>query len=236
MSLTSVTCQRIERVIPSSITKQLNENGVLVNDQHRFGTVHSWEVRLIQTTKNNPWEAGHSIASPIAYFFRGYHHTRCIPNDPQCLAWIAEWFWKRTQVVGQLGEKSHPVEVKSGATKSQSWDHFYPYIYMYINNTGTRITSSIKLFANDFLLYRQVQSPAGAILLQKDLDPHTEWSYASVMWAMGKEHDNNQEAQRLVEYWKEVIKHRKNLWERPCVWAMDGWNQRLLNLENLLQL
>ena len=41
---------------------------------------------------------------------------------------------------------------------------------LYINDITDRVSSTLRLFADDCLLYQKIQSPQDSILLQKDLD------------------------------------------------------------------
>lgn len=48
-------------------------------------------------------------------------------------------------------------------------------LLLYINNIGRGISSEIRLFADDCLLYRKVFSPEDAFALQSDLDQLSIW-------------------------------------------------------------
>ena len=43
-------------------------------------------------------------------------------------------------------------------------------LLLYINDTNNEITSQIKLFANDSIVYRHIRNQNGQVILQNDLD------------------------------------------------------------------
>ena len=58
-----------------------------------------------------------------------------------------------------------------------------PLCFLFVNDIGNDITSNIKLFADDTLLYGLVHNSNDAISLQSDLDKLVEWAK---LWQMGK--------------------------------------------------
>ena len=65
------------------------------------------------------------------------------------------------------------VRVKSGVPQGTVLG---PLLFLiYINDIGTNISSTLRLFADDCLLYRVINSPQDAELLQQDLNLIIEW-------------------------------------------------------------
>jgi hypothetical protein len=89
--------------------------------------------------------------------------------------WIEAWLTGRTQSVILDGESSAKASVKSGVPQGTVLG---PLMFLlYINDIAECVsTSKIKLFADDCLLYRNVNSPADADLLQADLTKLQKWS------------------------------------------------------------
>ena len=56
-----------------------------------------------------------------------------------------------------------------------------PLCFLFVNDIGNDITSNIKLFADDTLLYGPVHNSNDAITLQSDLDKLVEWAK---LWRM----------------------------------------------------
>jgi hypothetical protein len=47
---------------------------------------------------------------------------------------------------------------------------------LYVNDVGEGVNSEVKLFADDCLLYRTIESESDTKQLQEDLSKMTEWS------------------------------------------------------------
>jgi hypothetical protein len=72
------------------------------------------------------------------------------------------------------GEKSRSVKVKSGVPQGTVLD---PLMFLlYINDIGEKIGSSVRLFADDSLIYMAVSSRNDCQRLQDDLTTMVNWS------------------------------------------------------------
>jgi len=73
------------------------------------------------------------------------------------------------------GETSEPVKVRSGVPQVTVLG---PLLFLlYVNDIGSKVKESrIKLFADDCLLYREVNNDDDAAALQRDLNALEEWS------------------------------------------------------------
>ena len=81
--------------------------------------------------------------------------------------WITTWLTSRTQRVLVEGCTSSTKEVLSGVPLSTVLG---PLMFLlYINDIDTNNTSSIRLYADDCVLYRVIKSPQDRLLLQQDL-------------------------------------------------------------------
>ena len=88
--------------------------------------------------------------------------------------WIESWLAGRTQRVVLEGEMSDPCPVSSGVPQGSVLG---PTLFLlYINDIGQDISSTIRLFADDTILYRPISSEADARQLQADLDKLVKWS------------------------------------------------------------
>ena len=76
---------------------------------------------------------------------------------------------------GEFSEKSC---VRSGVLQGTVLG---PLCFLFVNDIGNDITSNIKLFADDTLLYGLVHNSNDAISLQSDLDKLVEWAK---LWQM----------------------------------------------------
>ena len=72
------------------------------------------------------------------------------------------------------GEESGVVKVASGVPQGTVLG---PLMFLiFINDIGARIKSSIRLFADDCLLYKRIESPKDANDLQQDLNELLLWA------------------------------------------------------------
>ena len=87
--------------------------------------------------------------------------------------WINSWLSQHTQHVVD-GESSEFIRVMSGV--SQGIVLGPPIFLLYINDISNNLTSHIKLFANDCIIYTTISSPEDSLLLQEDLDRIFNWT------------------------------------------------------------
>ena len=87
--------------------------------------------------------------------------------------WIEDFLSAKTQEVVIDGAKSTPSPVSSGVPQVTVLG---PLLFLaYINDTSEGIQSTIKLFADDSLLYRKISSKRDCVEIQQDLDRLQEW-------------------------------------------------------------
>ena len=102
------------------------------------------------------------------------HHYQYYKIDNLVWKWIQSWLTERTQSVIVGGAFSKPVSVLSFVPQGIVLG---PLLFLlYINNITDRVSSTLRLFADDCLLHRKIQSPQDSILLQKDLDILSHWA------------------------------------------------------------
>jgi len=90
------------------------------------------------------------------------------------LQWIKNWLTDRYQQVVVDGDKSKPVKVRSGVPQGTVLG---PLLFLiYINDINKGITSQLRLFADDCLLYHPIIKEEDQHTLQKDLDQLCKWS------------------------------------------------------------
>jgi hypothetical protein len=88
--------------------------------------------------------------------------------------WINQWLTTRTQRVVLHGDTSSLIPVKSGVPQGTVLG---PLMFlMYVNDIGEGLTSNIRLFADDCLLYHPITNVDHTIILQNDLDTLTKWA------------------------------------------------------------
>ena len=77
------------------------------------------------------------------------------------------------------GASSQPVSVLSGIPQGTVLG---PLMFLlYVNNIAAGISSSLRLFADNCLLYRTIKSTEDSTILQKDLEMLSQWA---TVWQM----------------------------------------------------
>ena len=87
--------------------------------------------------------------------------------------WISSWLSERSQKVVLDGQASDPVAVLSGVPHGSVLG---PVLFLiFINDLPDNIRSSVRLFADDCVLYRNMKSPTDCQILQDDLNSLSQW-------------------------------------------------------------
>ena len=88
--------------------------------------------------------------------------------------WIQSWLTEHSQSVVVDGTSSKPVSVLSSVPLGTVLG---PLMFLlYINDITDRVSSTLRLFADDSLLCHKIQSSHDSILLQKDLNLLSHWA------------------------------------------------------------
>ena len=94
----------------------------------------------------------------------------------EVLNWISDWLTQRNQRVCVDGETSGMKTVRSGVPQGTVLGPLC--FLLYINDIGNSVSpgTSIRLFADDSLLYRTIHSTESCHQLQEDLTQLVQWS------------------------------------------------------------
>ena len=88
--------------------------------------------------------------------------------------WITNFLTKRTMSVVLEGESSEETTVESGIPQGTVLG---PLLFLcHINDLPTTVTSKVRLFADDYLLYREIRSFQDHLILQEDLHRLEIWA------------------------------------------------------------
>ena len=189
VSLTCICCKTLEHIIVSNINKHLAFESILADCQHGFRSQRSCETQLVQffhdlvsnldRALNRNHRQTDVIIMNFAKAFDKVPHRRLLYKldyygiRGSTHKWITSWLSGRFQKVVLDGQASDPVPVLSGVPQGSVLG---PVLFLiFINDLPENIRSSVRLFADDCVLYRNIESPTDCQILQDDLNRLAQW-------------------------------------------------------------
>ena len=186
----------MEHFIASQPMGHLNTNNILYDLQHGFEGKCSCETQLLALDHDlvHGVNANKQTDMAILDFSKAFDKVshKCLlyklqwyGADPLTHTWIADFLRNRTQAVVLEGETSTSVPVTSGVPQGTVLG---PILFLvYINDLPECISNStVRLFADDCILYRQIDSIADCVKLQDDLNALQHWEDMWLMTFNGK--------------------------------------------------
>ena len=185
VSLTSVICKLLERLIKDHIVEFLVKHKLLNSSQHGFLKARSCLTNMLcfleEITK---WI---DVGSPVDIIYLDFQkafdkvpHQRLLLKlkahgiGDSITDWIEQWLTDRRQRVVVDGEVSNWKSVLSGVPQGSVLG---PILFLiYINDLDDSITSNVLKFADDTKLFRKVNTDGDKQHLQNDLDRLVKWS------------------------------------------------------------
>ena len=117
----------------------------------------------------------------------------------QTLAWVKDFLRMRQQSVVVDGCKSSSSSVLSGVPQGSVLG---PMLFLaFLNDLPACVSSSVRLFADDTIMYRPIKSATDIGILQKDLEHLDNWSET---WQMDF-HPSNCEVMRVQRSKKQLV-------------------------------
>ena len=185
ISLTSVCCKTMEHIICHSILDHLNTYNIINPIQHGFRPGLSCQTQLILLVDEilRAMDQRYQVDLIMLDFSKAFDtvaHKKLLRKlehygiESHTHLWIQTWLTNRTQKVVVEGEMSEKLKVLSGVPQGTVLG---PLMFLlYVNDISTGIRSSIRLFADDCVLYRVIETTEDHNILQQDLNTLVEWS------------------------------------------------------------
>lgn len=186
ISITSSCCKMLEHVIAGFIHEFLAERNILSPYQHGFRKKMSTVTQLVTTVHH--FSAALDESGQVEVVFLDFSKAfDKVPHDkllyklefiglPDCiLNWIRAYLSNRKQYVDINGCFSHSLAVTSGVPQGSVLG---PLLFLlYINDLVSVIPEavSVRLFADDCIVFREIRSPDDCVVLQESLFQIERW-------------------------------------------------------------
>jgi hypothetical protein len=185
ISLTCITCKIMEHVVLSHVAKHMSRNNILLDSQHGFREKLSTVTQLIVSTHDWASTLNQKGQSDVVLldFSKAFdlvpHHRLAVKlhhygiRGPT-LNWVKAFLKGRRQAVSVNGMHSSWEDITSGVPQGSVLG---PVLFLlYINDISQQLQSQIRLFADDSIVYKEINTPADHEILQNDLDTLSSWA------------------------------------------------------------
>ena len=161
------------------------KNDIITPNQHGFRQGRSCENQLVEAV--NDWASNinkqHQTDAIFLDFSKAFdkvshrtlvHKLKFYGIQGSTINWIHGFLTGRSQTVSVKGASSPSTDVISGVPQGSVLG---PALFLvYINDICEEVSSSIRLFADDCVLYRSIHTRDDHIALQQDLSTLADWA------------------------------------------------------------
>lgn len=184
ISLTSICSKLMEHVIYSNTVKFLNRHNFFHHSQHGFRSGLSCDTQLASFYNDISSSVDLNIPTDALFLdfekaFDKVPHQRlllklsCLNINTSTFNWIRSFLTNRQQFVYANNHSSNHLPVISGVPQGTVLG---PLLFLiYINDLPANISSNIRLFADDCVVYRPIKNPTDIAILQNDLNLIESW-------------------------------------------------------------
>jgi len=184
ISLTCICSKIMEHIVVSNIMQHADKNNILKVNQHGFRRKLSCETQLltfIQEMHDNLQDGYQTdiILLDFAKAFDKVSHSKLLYKldyygiNSEVLNWIKSFLMNRSQQVVVENAKSNSIPVSSGVPQGSVLG---PCLFLFfINDLPDSVSSNVRLFADDTILYRKIGCENDSRLLQLDLNKLELW-------------------------------------------------------------
>ena len=185
VSLTCVCCKLMEHILVRHMLRHFDDKKIISDKQHGFRKGHSCETQLITTVNDllASADVGNRMDIAILDFSKAFDmvsHRRLMSKldhygiRGNIHKWISSFLNNRNQKVVIDGYSSDTISVDSGVPQGSVLG---PILFLvFINDLPDLVKSQCRLFADDCLLYNEIQTFNDSLQLQKDLKLLENWA------------------------------------------------------------
>jgi hypothetical protein len=185
ISLTSICCKIMERLLKRQITNFLESNNLFTDAQHGFRRNRSCLTNLILSEESWKRSLDEKNEVDVIYIdfrkaFDSVPHERLL-NKLSCYGiagklheWLKHFITGRTQRVQVNGCISQSEDVTSGVPQGSVLG---PLLFLlYVNDIPANLNCDILMFADDLKIWKAIKSNEDSAELQRNVDYLQEWS------------------------------------------------------------
>jgi hypothetical protein len=185
VSLTSVVCKVLERIIKDRLVIHFEQHQLMHSSQHGFTKGRSCLTNLLTYLEDvtRAVDEGHPLDAIYLDFSKAFDkvpHRRLLRKleahgiSGKTLKLVASWLNGRRQKVVLNGKVSSEASVLSGVPQGSVLG---PILFIvFLNDIDLVVSSKILEFADDAKVYLKLKDKESTLRLQKDLDALCQWS------------------------------------------------------------
>ena len=186
ISLTSICCKVMERILKGFLLDHLAENSIITPSQHGFLATKSTETQLLECV--NDWTGSLNRQENVDVFYMDISKAFDVVSHPKLLhklekykisgkfhGWISAFLQNRSQCVIVNETLSEEQKVRSGVPQGSVLG---PLLFLlYINDLPNVVNeSTVKIFADDTKLYLSRKKNSSFDALQGDIERLLVWT------------------------------------------------------------
>ena len=185
VSLTSVLCKTMERLVKDKLIQHLEANEVISDSQHGFRKGKSCQTNLLEFMEKMTEWADNGSAIDVVYldfakaFDKVCHERLMVKVEAAGITgkvsdWLHDWLKNRVQRVILEGEESGWIKVISSVVQGSVLGSTL--FNIFIDDIDNAIESLLKKFADDTKAAKAIKDERDRDSLQRDIDVMDEWA------------------------------------------------------------
>ncbi|CAH8490734.1 unnamed protein product [Dicrocoelium dendriticum] len=190
ITLLPVISKVMESIVAEALMGYLENNQILVPEQHGFRQNHSCTTNLLiaRASWTESVDAGAEVDAAYLDFSKAFDHIdhRILHHKLQkygigdpVLYWIGDFLLQRHLNMRVRSNLSESIEVQCGVPQGSVLG---PRLFLvFINDLASVLSSNCLLFADDLKVWRTIAAVDDHTFLQEDLDEAYTWSIENMM-------------------------------------------------------